>query len=212
MCGVDSKDGKQKCGLDLCCSHYGWCGTNATHCGDKDEKGFNPPCQKEFGKCEIVLPPSCGTGSSSATNGRHIAYYQSWNTRIRLCNRIWPNQINTTGLTHLNFAFASIDPKTYRIRPMHPKDVELYPLFNALQSPSLQTWIAVGGWDFSDPGPTRETWSNMVSTQENRAAFVDSALEFMKQYGFQGLDLDWVCFIDMHHHHTDNTDKIRNIP
>ncbi|KAF2012825.1 glycoside hydrolase family 18 protein, partial [Aaosphaeria arxii CBS 175.79] len=191
MCGVDSKDGKKKCGLNLCCSYYGWCGTNTTHCGNKDEHGFDTPCQKGFGKCELVKPPSCGKDSGSASNGRRIAYYQSWNTRQRPCNRIWPDQINTAGLTHMNFAFASIDPETFRIRPMHPDDVDLYRRFTALQSPKLQTWIAVGGWDFSDVGPTHETWSKMASTKENRAAFVDSALQFMKEYGFQGLDIDW---------------------
>ncbi|KAF1994264.1 glycoside hydrolase family 18 protein, partial [Amniculicola lignicola CBS 123094] len=191
MCGVDSRDGKEKCGLNICCSYYGWCGTNSTHCGDRDEEGHPTPCQKDFGKCEVVPSPSCGQGSGSASNGRHVAYYQGWNTRQRQCNRIWPESINTTGLTHLNFAFASIDPKTFEITPMHQEDVNLYPRFTALKSGGLQTWIAVGGWEFSDPGPTRNTWSNMVSTQGNRAKFAASAVRFMDRYGFQGLDLDW---------------------
>jgi chitinase len=59
--------------------------------------------------------------------------------------------------------------------------------FTKLKSDKLQTWIAVGGWEFSDPGPTRNTWSDMVGKKDNRAAFIASALEFMAQYGFQGL-------------------------
>ncbi len=30
--------------------------------------------------------------------------------------------------------------------------------FTALKTAKMQTWIAVGGFDFSDPGKTRTTW------------------------------------------------------
>ncbi|KAL8692314.1 MAG: hypothetical protein Q9218_002631 [Villophora microphyllina] len=55
----------------------------------------------------------------------------------------------------------------------------------------METWVAVGGFDFSDPGSTRTTWSDMCSTSANRAAFISSLMQFMKQWGFQGADLDW---------------------
>ncbi|KAF2803392.1 glycoside hydrolase [Mytilinidion resinicola] len=93
---------------------------------------------------------------------------------METCNRIWPEQINTTGLTHLYFAFAYIDPVTFSIVPAEPADVELIPRFTALKTQSMQTWIAVGGWSFSDPGPTQGTWSAMTSSKENRASFITS--------------------------------------
>jgi chitinase len=77
------------------------------------------------------------------------------------------------------------------MEPMHPSDVQIYHDFTELKHRGLQTWIAVGGWEFTDPGRTRNTWSQMVSTKENRAAFVSSAVRFMEEYGFMGLDLDW---------------------
>jgi chitinase len=55
----------------------------------------------------------------------------------------------------------------------------------------MQTWIAIGGFDFSDPGPTHTTWSDMVSTSANRAAFISSLIDFMTRWGFQGVDVDW---------------------
>lgn len=55
----------------------------------------------------------------------------------------------------------------------------------------MQTWISIGGFDFSDPGPTHTTWSDMVSTSANRAAFISSLVDFLPQWGFQGLELDW---------------------
>jgi len=36
MCGIDSADGKTACGLKLCCSYYGWCGTEDVHCKDPE--------------------------------------------------------------------------------------------------------------------------------------------------------------------------------
>jgi chitinase len=127
-----------------------------------------------------------------AANGRKIAYYESWNTRTRLCNKIRPADINTKGLTHLYFAFASIDPKTWQVVPANPADEELYREFTALKSKGLKTWIAIGGFEFSDPDtPTHTTWSDMVSRPERRAAFIMSVLVFMGKYGFQGADIDW---------------------
>lgn len=88
-------------------------------------------------------------------------------------------------------AFASIDPRSFKITPEHPDDTEIYRQFTSLQNKNLQTWIAVGGWEFNDKGVTRKTWSELASSMENRAAFVNSVLNFMEEYKFQGLDVDW---------------------
>ena len=59
---------------------------------------------------------------------------------------------------------------------------------------TLQTWISVGGWSFTDPTNTPNTqlaFSNMVSSLENRQAFISSLLQFMITYSFDGVDLDW---------------------
>ena len=136
-------------------------------------------------------PPSCGEGSGTASGGRKVAYYQAANVRDRRCNRISPAQIDTTGLTHLYFAFASIDPVSFDVVPANSEDLGLYRPFTALKTSSMQTWIAIGGFDFSDPGPTRTTWSDMTSTQANRAIFIASLEIFLLEFGFQGVDLDW---------------------
>ena len=179
--------------MNLCCSYYGWCGTDEIHCGNPDPHRLTP-CQEGFGLCQTIPAPSCGQGSGSS-NERSIGYYQVSNTRDRLCNRISPSQINLDGLTHLYFAFARFDPASYHITPGNDGDVELYAEFNALQSTGVKTWIAIGGFDFSDPGPTRTAWSNMTSTAGSRAAFISSLKSFMSQYGFQGVDLDWVSHL-----------------
>ena len=54
-----------------------------------------------------------------------------------------------------------------------------------IENPGLQTMISVGGW----------TWSTMFSdvalTEASRETFADSAVEFVQQWGFNGLDIDW---------------------
>ena len=65
-----------------------------------------------------------------------------------------PEQIPVGAYTHLNFAFAFIDPKSFKVAPMSAADTELYPRFTALKEdyPGLETWISIGGWSMNDPG------------------------------------------------------------
>ncbi|KAI9798404.1 MAG: hypothetical protein M1833_004798 [Piccolia ochrophora] len=192
MCGKRSEGGAVKCGLNICCSYYGWCGVGEQHCVNAAPPKYKKaPCQAGFGLCEVVPPPVCGQGSGSASGGRKIGYYQASNVRDRACNRITPSQINTAGLTHLFYAFANIDPSTFQVAPSDPADTIIYREVTALKTPAMQTWIAIGGFDFSNEGPTRTTWSDMSSNEANRAAFITSLVQFMDQYGFQGVDLDW---------------------
>lgn len=65
------------------------------------------------------------------------------NTRRRPCDKAYPQNIDTTGLTHLIFSFATIDPKTFAVAPMHPDDEKLYVDFLDLKDGS-QKWIGIG--------------------------------------------------------------------
>lgn len=111
--------------------------------------------------------------------------------RERKCDQVGPSQINTKGYTHLFYSFVFFDPSSFQMTPMNSADVDQYKEFTALASNTLQTWCAVGGWSFSDPGTNHMAWSDMVSSAANRAAFIQSLILFMEKYGFQGADLDW---------------------
>lgn len=57
------------------------------------------------------------------------------------------------------YSFAFIDPTTFQLTAAHPDDKAMMKEFTGLAKPGgLQTWIAIGGFDFSDPGPTHTTW------------------------------------------------------
>ena len=75
--------------------------------------------------------------------------------------------------------------------------VDLYNRFTALKgsSPSLETWISIGGWAMNDPGSTLTTFSDLAASATAQTAFIDSLKSFLIEYGFDGVDIDWCVTI-----------------
>lgn len=100
----------------------------------------------------------------------------------RACDQMYPEGIPTSGYTHLNFAFAYVDPTSFAIAPMAKTDIDLYPRFTALKTsnPGLQTWISVGGWAMNDADqPTASTFSDLAASDSAQKSFFSSLLNFM---------------------------------
>jgi hypothetical protein len=76
MCGIDSVDGSTPWGLNLCCSYYGWCGTEEVHCKDPEPQYGKTPCQTGYGSREVIPARKCGATSGSSKK-RRIGYYKS---------------------------------------------------------------------------------------------------------------------------------------
>ena len=104
-----------------------------------------------------------------------------------------PKKIPLGYHTHINFAFALIDPKTYRVAPMDSDTASLYKEVTHLKGNQLglQVWIAIGGWAMNDEGPTRTTFSDLVHDEKNQEVFFESLIGFMLGNGFDGVDIDW---------------------
>ena len=54
------------------------------------------------------------------------------------------------------------------------------------KSPGLKVLLAVGGWNFG-----MEAISLMLSTADNRNEFVQTSIPFLRNRGFDGMDLDF---------------------
>lgn len=121
-----------------------------------------------------------------------MGYYEGWATG-RSCNRFKPSDIPDGVYTHINFAFASIDPKSFKIVPSAKGDPDLYRQLTQkkLNDPNLKVFIAIGGWTFNDPGPTATTFSDIARSEANQRTFIVSLISFINTYNFDGVDIDW---------------------
>lgn len=157
----------------VCCSKYGYCGTTEDFCGNKKPK--RPSCSTELHKLERV-----------------VGYYEGWSPG-RPCNQFYPEQIPLGVYTHLNFAFATINPESFELQPGSSADKELYQRLTYLKTldPDLKVFIAVGGWTFNDPGPTARVFSDIISDSSKSDKFITSVVKFLNTYDFDGIDLDW---------------------
>ena len=122
-----------------------------------------------------------------------MGYYEGWSTTQRPCNKFYPEQIPVGIYTHINFAFATIDPKTFQVQPDAAADISNYRRLALLKKkdPDLKIFIAIGGWTFNDPGPTRMVFSDLAASVPRQDAFIKSLISFMSTYDFDGVDLDW---------------------
>ena len=83
---------------------------------------------------------------------------------------------------------------------------EMYKQITALKekNPDLKVMLAVGGWNHGS-----QPFTQMVATEASRTQFVENSYNFLKQYGFDGLDLGeqqlklysilivfWIFFVD----------------
>lgn len=56
----------------------------------------------------------------------------------------------------------------------------------------IKVFVSVGGWTFSDNGTaTQPLYGEIAASATKRQTFASNVVHFLKQYGFDGLDIDW---------------------
>ncbi|UXH80138.1 chitinase C-terminal domain-containing protein [Roseateles amylovorans] len=147
---------------------------------------------------------------------RIIGYFTSWRTGKNGQPAYLAPQIPWAQMTHINYAFAHVDganqlsigntadaanPATGLTWPgiagaeMDPA----YPYkghFNLLnkfkkQYPNVKTLISVGGWAETAGFYTMTTQADGSANTAGINTFADSAVAFLRQYGFDGVDIDY---------------------
>jgi chitinase len=59
-------------------------------------------------------------------------------------------------------------------------------------NPNLKCIISLGGWSFTDPGNSQTVFSSLVNSTENQDLFFGNLFGFLREYAFDGIDIDWV--------------------
>jgi len=121
--------------------------------------------------------------SVSSTTVTTAAYYASWSAY----SGYTPDKIPADKVGVVMYAFAGIS-SGFKVTTgdsyIDPKNFAALTKLKA-KYPNLKTVISVGGWDGSG------RFSDAALTDARRKAFADSAVAFIRKYGFDGVDIDW---------------------
>lgn len=88
-------------------------------------------------------------------------------------------------LTHLNYAFAKVNPLglIWFEDPDAPSHIAQLQALKA-KNPDLKVIVSVGGWG-------ADFFSDAAVDDGSRCRFADSAIDLVKRYALDGIDLDW---------------------
>lgn len=140
-----------------------------------------------------------GNGGGPSGEKKVVGYYIEWGIYGR---DYQPADMPLDKLTHVNYAFANISTDglieigdSYAaVEKLYPGDAWDQPYagtYNQLnnvmrqQYPHIKTFISVGGWTWSG------RFSDVALTEESRSRFAASCVDFIRQYNFDGVDIDW---------------------
>ncbi|KAG9192425.1 chitinase [Alternaria panax] len=135
---------------------------------------------------------------------RAVAYYGSWDIYTR---NFQPQQIPAEHLTHLLFSFADNKPdgtvfltdsyadaeKHYKTDSWNNVGDNLYGSLKQLQilkskNRNLKVLLSIGGWTYTN---TNKHMDGPMTTAAGRQRFASSCVEMIRDYGFDGIDVDW---------------------
>ena len=130
-----------------------------------------------------------------------VTYFPEWAYTREQNDYYTADRMPWDKITHINYAFAhvgddnkiAIGDKVAALEAELPGQTDDFPYkghFNVLNSykkkyPNVKTMISVGGWADSTG------FYKMTQTEEGMVTFADSVVKFLRDYGFNGVDIDY---------------------
>ncbi|KAF4450549.1 glycoside hydrolase family 18 protein [Fusarium austroafricanum] len=174
------------CPLKACCSNWGFCGVFPDHCKDNAPEGGGPGSKKKGFQNTCVS--NCGNNikenSGPPKEFGRIGYYEAYNLE-RDCLWLKAKDANTDGsYTHIHWAFASIDPQTWK--PVIDKGKDEWSSFKKLKAKRI---VSFGGWDDSTKPDKYQIIRSAIIA--NRELFAANLAKFAEEEDIDGIDIDW---------------------
>ncbi|GFT91543.1 chitotriosidase-1, partial [Nephila pilipes] len=142
----------------------------------------------------LCLTVECSrlTSSKSTNSKKIVCYFTNWAQYRPNEGKYVPEDIDPTLCTHLIFAFGwmkkhkissfdSTDETKNGKKGMYERLVDV-----KNKNKDAKVLLAIGGWSFGT-----QRFKEMASNRYNRQLFVFSAIKYLRDRNFDGLDLDW---------------------
>jgi chitinase len=96
------------------------------------------------------------------------------------------NMVDAKKLTHINYAFVDVQQNRASLR-FRRTDTANFKYLVGLKkkNPALKVLISIGGWSWS------KNFSDMALTDTGRKAFAISAVDIIRKFKMDGVDIDW---------------------
>lgn len=109
-----------------------------------------------------------------------VGYYAAWSGE--------PEDLQYDKLTQVNFSFA-FPARDGSVRVAESD--KLMALVELAHEKKVKVFLAVGGWDIGDGGGNDQAFEVLAASEKSRKKFVSSILFLIKDYGLDGIDIDW---------------------
>lgn len=126
-------------------------------------------------------PTPTPTPTPNPTGFKVVGYYPSWQPGST-------NKIQYNNLTHINYAFA-IPTSDGTLLPLENPNLARL-IINDAHARGVKVLLAVGGWSYNGT-PLETTFMNATSSQDKIVKFANAIIAMAKEYGFDGVDMDW---------------------
>ena len=114
----------------------------------------------------------------------NVAYFEAWNYE-RECLHMDVDWIDTERYNTIHFAFIDITSdfkiSTAKVQTQFDKFKDMT---------NIKKVVSFGGWEFSNSPGTFHILREATKAA-NRPTFVENVLNFVKENGLDGVDLDW---------------------